>query len=670
MRDSASPLASRAATFLVGVLPLGVFLLWAAVDGGYPPTLWYPGALALLGLAVLLLLTRAELLTTLPRPARWGLVLLAGFTLWSALSIGWAGDRGEAWDAVNRTLLYLAVYCVFLLWPWRARHGAFLLGGYALGVAGIAAATFASLLRAEDPYAFFVGGRYAEPVGYLNANAALFLSAFWPAVFLASRRETPWWLRGLLLAAGGFLLQQAILPQSRGSLFVFPVAVALYLLLVPGRTRSLLVLAPACAAAYLVRGPLLDLYSAWRDQTLPDALDALPEPVVGSAAALFALGTVYGLVDRFAPLPSDVARLGRWVVGTVAVLVAVVTALVLLAMYGNPVTRAQDAWDEFTAGQQLDEGASHLGANLGSNRYDFWRVAMGELRDSPLVGAGAGSFADAYLRERESSEEPLYPHSLPVMVVSQTGAIGGLLFLGFLGCALAAAWLARARASPFGAGVVSVAVVAFAYWALHGSVDWFWEFPGLAGPAFAWLGLAGALDRPAAVPRAERPAEWTRERATAAALYTLIVVLAVISLTLPWLAAREVERAADAWEESPEDAQAILDRARLLNPLSARADLVAGAIAMRSDDFDRAERSFERALGRHPDNWYAELELAVIASLDGRREEALERLDRAEELNPREETVGIVREGIETGEPVDPHVLDRIFLQRVEERTS
>jgi hypothetical protein len=29
-----------------------------------------------------------------------------------------------------------------------------------------------------------------------------------------------------------------------------------------------------------------------------------------------------------------------------------------------------------------------------------------------------------------------------------------------------------------------------------------------------------------------------------------------------------------------------------------------------------------------------------------------------------------VREGLLSGEPVDPHVLDRIFLQRVEERTS
>ena len=449
MRESASPLAARVATVLIGALPLGIFLVWAAVDGGYPPTLWYPGALALVALLVLVLVSSPQLLGTLPRVALAGLCLFGGFTLWSALSILWAEDKGEAWDAANRTLLYLAVYAVFLLWPWRARHGAALLGAYTLGVAGIAAATTVSLFSADDPYSFFIGGRYAEPVGYLNANCALFLSAFWPAVFFASRRETPWWLRGLFLATAGFLLEQAILPQSRGSLFVFPVVFVLYLALVPGRSRSLLALGPVLIAAYVARDPLLDLYSAWRDQTLPAALDGTVEPFLGSAIVLFALGTVYGLVDRFAPLPADVARLGRWVVGTITVLCAVIAAFVLLAIYGNPVAQAQDAWDEFSAGQNFEESSSYFGANLGSNRYDFWRVAMGEFRDSPVAGAGAGSFADDYLRERESTEEPQYPHSLPVMVLSQTGIVGGLLFFGFLGCALAAAWLGRSRGSPW-----------------------------------------------------------------------------------------------------------------------------------------------------------------------------------------------------------------------------
>jgi tetratricopeptide (TPR) repeat protein len=147
-------------------------------------------------------------------------------------------------------------------------------------------------------------------------------------------------------------------------------------------------------------------------------------------------------------------------------------------------------------------------------------------------------------------------------------------------------------------------------------------------------------------------------------------MVAIASLALPWLSAREVERAYDVWQESPDDAYAILERARRLNPLSARPDLVAGAIAMRQEDFDRAEEAFERALERNGEDWYAELELAIVAALEGRRDDALARLDRAEELNPGEEAVSLVREGVLDGEPVDPRVIDRIFLQRVEERTA
>jgi tetratricopeptide (TPR) repeat protein len=147
-------------------------------------------------------------------------------------------------------------------------------------------------------------------------------------------------------------------------------------------------------------------------------------------------------------------------------------------------------------------------------------------------------------------------------------------------------------------------------------------------------------------------------------------MVAIASLALPWLSAREVERAADLWRTKPDDAHSILERARRLNPLSARPDLVAGAIAMRQEDFDRAEEAFERALERNGEDWYAELELAIVAALEGRREDALARLDRAEELNPGEEAVGLVREGVLAGEPIDPRVIDRIFLQRVEERTT
>src|SRR4029078_13672948 len=81
--------------------------------------------------------------------------------------------------------------------------------------------------------------------------------------------------------------------------------------------------------------------------------------------------------------------------------------------------------------------------NLGSNRYDFWRVALSTAEDHPIVGVGAGNFARQYLQQRHSKEQPQYPHSIEMNVVSQTGAIGSLLFLLFIG--LAARAFIRAR---------------------------------------------------------------------------------------------------------------------------------------------------------------------------------------------------------------------------------
>jgi tetratricopeptide (TPR) repeat protein len=222
------------------------------------------------------------------------------------------------------------------------------------------------------------------------------------------------------------------------------------------------------------------------------------------------------------------------------------------------------------------------------------------------------------------------------------------------------------------AGGVAVAAAAaglgaFVYWLVHGFADWFWEFPLLGGAAFAFLGLAAGLGRQHAAAAAPLPRP---ARAALLGVGTVILLAGLTSYAAPWLSAREVDRASSQWRQERDEAFERLDRARRLNPLSDRADLVAGAIAMRLEEFPRARAAFERTLTRNPYNWYAYLELAMIEALAGNRAAGLARIAAAEALNPTEPTLEIVHGWIAKRERVDPRAIDDLLLDRVESRTG
>jgi O-antigen ligase/polysaccharide polymerase Wzy-like membrane protein len=666
---ASEPPVSRLGSFLAapallaGLPVLAIFFIWDWAQGGFAPTSWYPGALFLLFLVGVVVVSLGSGLTELPRASRLALVFLAAYAAWSFLSITWADARGDAWDGANRTLLYASVYALFALLPWRAGSASVLLGLYAVGTTLVGAIFLTRAVTAADPTRFFIDGRFASPAEYPNANCAMLLGAFWPALFLSSRREVPPLLRGVLLACAGFLVQLAVLPESRGSLVAVPIAVAFYLAIVPGRLRSVLSLALVGAATLAALAPLLDVYAS--RGSVPDVRSALDDAALAMAlsfAVLFAAGTAIGMLDRKRELSMRTRRRASIAVVVGAAATAVAGAAVFLAVYGNPATRTADAWDEFKAGETANFGSSHFVGGLGSNRYDFWRAGVDQFKSAPLVGVGADNFAQGYLVTRRSGEEPLYPHSFEIRVLGQTGLVGAGLVAGFLAFALAAAL--RARGSPGLAGpAAAAAAAAFGYWFLHGSVDWFWEIPALTAPAIAWLGLAAALGR-----RDEAPAG--RGLGRTAIVLGGIVAAGAASYTLPWIAARSLVRAEAGWRANPALAFDRLDLARRLNRLSDLPDLTTGAIAFRVGHYDRARTAFRRALERNPGNWYPDLELAILDSLEHRRGDALRRLESAKRKNPLEPTIEIVRRGIRTNRPVSPGVVDAMFVRRVEQRSS
>lgn len=684
--------SSRALDLIPGLLAIGVFAVWSELEGGFDPTAWYPGTLFLLGALLATGLALRHRGAPLPRATVVAAGLLAGFTLWSFLSITWADVPGDAWDGANRTLLYLIVFMLFALPGWRAGPAATLFGLYAVAIGVVAALTVLELVSAAEPAELFIGGRLIEPTGYQNAVSALLIGGLWPALLLSSRREVPWLLRGLFMAIAGLLLQVALLPQSRGMLLVLPLALLLLFAIVPSRLRTLSVVVPVALGTLLTAPRLLDVYDAVpAGAGANGALNRAAIAIGLSFLALFAVGSALALLDRRFRLPSRTrAMAGRAALG-LACLAALAGVVAGVAAIGNPIDWADERLTDFKGGYDDSFEGNRFSGDLGSNRYDFWRVGIGtSFADSPLTGAGADNFATDYLLERRSDEEPRYPHSLPVRVLAGTGLVGALLLGGFLIAAVVGA-AGRLRREPPGLSraLGATALVAVAYWFMHSSGDWLWSFPAVTAPAFAWLGMAGTIAptraRPRAAPGHEREEpSGSRAASTAAAgsarrpalagspavlaLAVVLCLVAAASLLAPWLSARYVDGASSSWIADPEGAYAQLDRARTLNPLSARPDLVGGAIAARYEDLPRADGYFRDALGREPRNWYALLELGVSAAQAGDPDQAGVLLGRARALNPRDPLIRQSARRVAAGRVITLSQVDQGLMGRVCQR--
>jgi O-antigen ligase len=639
-----------------------VLVVWISADeGGFHGTTFLPATLVLLALLAVGLLALPR-----PRPSRAqsaAIALIAGYAAWSYLSILWADQQGLAWDGANRTVMYALALALFALWPIGAGAGTAVAVAYALGIGGLGLVELLRAGGADSATAFFDEGRLSEPTGYANANVALWTTALWPALVLAGRSALPAPLRGLLLACAGLLTALAILGQSRGWLAIMPLMVLVVVAVVPGRGRTVGALALVGAAIAAIAGPLLDVYPSFDPgEPVSDALSAAVRATLIACVGLFVVGTAWGLVDRSGAIEAAPRRqLGRVLVIAFA-LCCVAGLVAFTAVRGNPASEVADAWDEFKlGGSEPSFDSARLGTLGGTYRYDYWEVAWQTFADSPLIGVGGDNFGREYLIHGESRQTPAYPHSVELRVLSQTGLIGFALLLGGIAAAIAAA-IARIR-QPAGRGAVTAGtgVVVFAYFVVHGSLDWLWEFPALGTPAFALLGLATAIGTRAS-------SHGGPPRVAAAAAGGLAALVLAAGLVPPWLAERDLRAAREVAASDPAAALARLDRAADLNPLSPLADKTAAVIERRQGLFGAAETRLRETLAVDPGDPFVYLQLAVIASATDRQQDAVRLIRRARELNPRDAVTRRVRRQLEAGRHVSPSDVDRMIVRDVDDR--
>jgi tetratricopeptide (TPR) repeat protein len=389
------------------------------------------------------------------------------------------------------------------------------------------------------------------------------------------------------------------------------------------------------AACFAAAVPALLRVEDHPDGPPVDVLTSAGRALLLAAVAAGAIVTIGAFLEERRPVRAEAEARAHRVLGALGLAVVLAALVAGAAWVGNPSQRADDAWASFKQGYGENRGGNRLTSGLGSNRYDFYRVALDVFAAHPIAGAGADNFQQEYLARGRSEETPRYPHSVELGALSETGAIGAALLLTALVAGVAAGLRGTRARDPLARAAAVGALGAFAYWLVHGSADWFFEIAGLGAPAFAWLGLAAAL-----APRPEEehdPPRWPllygRPGAWPAAL---AAALAVVVLLAPWLAGQDQVRAAQAWRTDPAGAYARLDRARALDPLSDGPDLLAGSIAVRSGDLRRADAAFARALARNPRGSYATLQRGAIASQLGRRAAAVTLLARAAALAPRD----------------------------------
>jgi hypothetical protein len=631
--DAAGQEAERglAVNAALAALPLAivgaVVAWWVWRRGAYFTVNFYPGG-------IVLLLTLALMCAFVPWPGRLrsaprvALVALLGLAAWTLLSASWSPSAVTGVEDGLRVAVYGAAFALGL---WGClllgrRRGLALLPLAAAGVV-VGVATLIALGTSTDTTKLFESDASLRfPLGYRNAAAAFFLMASMPLVGLAAQRSLDWRLRGVALGGTTLCLELAVLCQSRGAVFGAVAAVVVLLAVHPRRWAIAAWLGLAVALALPALPWLLDVFQdsgGDRDEALGPARDAARAAAATSFAAILA-GFVAARVHARLEVPDRVRRAGSRVSIAGLAVAAVAAVVFVFSLEGGPFGALERQAGEFSAGTpDLTTEQSRYGFDLRSERGDFWRVSIDDLQAQPLTGEGAGGFRASYLLERDSLQQPEDPHSVEMLMASELGLPGVLLFATFIVAAVVGAFRSR-KTGPEAGALVAAALSLAAYWLVHASVEWFWSYPGITLPAMFALGAAGA---PALIGPPAQPRRALRLPAAAIA-----VVLSVLMVPL-WLSERLTDQALDTWRSDPEAAYSDLDTAASLNPLADRPYVAAGLIAESLDDRERALAAARDAQERQPDDWaHLFLEARILVPVDPAA--ARRALDRAAALNP------------------------------------
>lgn len=555
----------------------GVFTLVATLgfdEGGYGATAWGWSAVIVFAVLTVVLARGAG------RPHRAAVVLvaaLAGLSAWTAASIFWSSDVSASVLEVERALLYVGAAAVFVL----AGSGPALL----VGVLGAV-----TLLCGYGLVEVQAGERLSEPIGYANGIAILAAIGLLLALGFAARASR---LGAAAAAATGPLLAATLyFTFGRGAWLALSVGLALAVAVGPERLQ-------VAATAVGLAVPA-GLAVAAADRLGASASFAVVLLVLCVLSAAISLGL------RSAASLYHPSLRARRAFAAVLVALPLVVAGAALVKLGGPA----GAWDSFKAAPTPTHGnpRERVLSLSGSNRADYWSVAWRSYEAEPALGAGAGTFARTWLRERPVPQPVQDAHSLYLEMLAELGPVGLALLLLALAAPLAG------RHSPW----TPVALAPYAAFLAHAAQDWDWELPAVTVAALA-CGAAPIAGR-----------SGPRLPPVAAVVPAALCLLAALA----FLGNRAVEESVDASERLawPQAADAAR-RARSLQPWSPEPYRLLGEVELAEGSLAAARRYFRRGLKEDSEEY--ELWIGLGLASDGAaRREAFAHAARLNPLSP------------------------------------
>jgi O-antigen ligase len=330
--------------------------------------------------------------------------------------------------------------------------------------------------------------------------------------------------------------------------------------------------------------------------------------------AAAAVTVLYGWVARSVRFPEAARRAYAVFLAGIA-LAGVGVALV---HYGGPVSAASQLRKSFTGGSPAQSGdlSKRLFTLSSPARVEQWHVAVREWKAHPVLGSGAGTYAEYWTAARDDRGKVLDAHNLYLEVLAELGPIGLVLLVAALLVPLLAAVRARDRA------LTAAATGAYVAWLVHVAYDWDWELPGVTAAALLCAGAVLAAHRGRARRISATPARWA-----------LVVIIAVVGVaaTLGLLGNRALARSGAALRNGDFVTAAAAARdARRWAPWSAQPWQQLAAVRLAQGDVAAARDAYRKAVAKDPRDWQLWLGLASV-SRGAERGHAVEQLT---SLNP------------------------------------